>query len=62
MLYILIVCLNILNLNKLNLKKIKKTMYKELNEEIRNPKSDFHNKIIDSKEEHHNWINTKNIS
>ena len=47
--YILIVCLNILNLNKLNLKKIKKKrqiMYKELNEEIRNLKSDFHKKYL----------------
>ena len=33
-------------------------MYKELNEEIRNLKSDFHKKIFDSKEEYHNWINT----
>ena len=32
-------------------------MYKELYEEIRSLKSDFHNKIFDSKEEYHNWIN-----
>ena len=31
-------------------------MYKELNEEIRNLNSDFHNKVFDSKEEYLNWI------
>ena len=35
-----------------------KLMYKELNKEIRNLKFDFHNQILDSKEEYHNWINT----
>ena len=64
MLYILIVCLNILNLNKLNLKKIEKKrqiMYKELNEEIRNLKSDLiNNKVPDSSKEYHNWINKNN--
>ena len=33
-------------------------MYKELYEEIRSLKSDFHHKIFDSEEEYHNWINT----
>ena len=39
-------------------------MYKELYKEIRSLKSDFHNKIYDSKEEYHNWNNTNktNIS
>jgi hypothetical protein len=36
----------------------RKEMYKELNEEIRNLKSDLiNNKIEDSKEEYHQWIN-----
>ena len=40
-------------------KEKRKLMYKELNEEIRNLKSDLiNNKIVDSKEEYHNWINT----
>ena len=40
-------------------KEKRKLMYKELNEEIRNLKSDLiNNKILDSKEEYHNWINT----
>ena len=40
-------------------KEKRKLMYKELNEEIRHIKSDLiNNKILDSKEEYHNWINT----
>ncbi len=40
-------------------KEKRKVMYKELNEEIRHLKSDLiNNKIVDSKEEYHNWINT----
>jgi len=40
-------------------KEKRKLMYKELNEEIRHLKSDLiNNKILDSKEEYHNWINT----
>jgi hypothetical protein len=40
-------------------KEKRKLMYKELNEEIRHLKSDLiNNKIFDSKEEYHNWINT----
>ena len=36
-------------------------MYKELNEEIRHLKSDLiNNKVLDSKEEYHNWINANN--
>jgi len=39
-------------------KEKRKEMYKELNEEIRNLKSDLiNNKIEDSKEEYHRWIN-----
>jgi hypothetical protein len=38
-------------------KEKRKQMYKELNEEIRNLKSDLiNNKIVDSKEEYHDWI------
>ena len=48
--------------NQIKLEKDKdkrKTMYKELNEEIRNLKSDLiNNKIKDSKSEYHEWINT----
>lgn len=40
-------------------KEKRKLMYKELNEEIRHLKSDLiNNKILDSKEEYYNWINT----
>ena len=39
-------------------KEKRKVMYKELNEEIRNLKSDLiNNKILDSKSEYHDWIN-----
>jgi hypothetical protein len=39
-------------------KEKRKVMYKELNEEIRNLKSDLiNNKIVDSKSEYHDWIN-----
>lgn len=41
-----------------NDKEKRKQMYKELNAEIRNLKSDLiNNRIIDSKIEYHNWIN-----
>ena len=40
-------------------KEKRKEMYKELNEEIRNLKSDLvNNKIVASKDEYHDWINT----
>ena len=39
-------------------KEKRKVMYKELNEDIRNLKSDLiNNKIVDSKSEYHDWIN-----
>lgn len=39
-------------------KEKRKVMYKELNEEIRNLKSDLiNNKIVDSKSKYHDWIN-----
>jgi hypothetical protein len=39
-------------------KEIRKELYKQLNQDIRNLKSDLiNNKIKDSKKEYHNWIN-----